>query len=147
MSEQTLGIKETRDLLALLKSIERSYVRAKSDNGKIDLNEYFLFFDPATKIPAAIDGIEQIPKELLDIDNVESAEIQNQLDFLLNTDGRRQAFSGLLLLAGGIRMMIEERKAKENPSEEPAPSIIKIRDLNASFKEKVVSMLQEKRIS
>lgn len=70
MANTTLGIQETNDLLTFVGSFA-STSAAVLEDGKVSLFELALFFESATLVKPAIDGIKQVPAELADLTDEE----------------------------------------------------------------------------
>lgn len=76
MAEQ-FGIKETKEVIALVLDIALAFVAAKTDDGVINTADLPKFLAPVMEIPQAVEGITQIPAELKDFHESEMAEIKD----------------------------------------------------------------------
>ncbi len=77
------GIKETQEALAFAVAIGNATGISLQD-GKFDTMDIVNYVGALTKFPAAVEGANQIPVELKDLDEAESqaliAQIKDQLD-------------------------------------------------------------------
>lgn len=69
------GIEETKDAVKAICGIGNGISAALADDGKITLGDYYKFIGPLMKLPAAITGIGEIPKELADLTKEEKLEL------------------------------------------------------------------------
>lgn len=73
----TIGIKETNDVLSFVGSFA-STAAAVLEDGKVSFIELAQFFESATLVKPAIDGIKNVPAELADMtDDEKDFLVQN----------------------------------------------------------------------
>ena len=72
-----MNIEETKDVVRLGISLGNAVGKSLED-GEITFSDALFFVAPATKIPAAISGINLVDDEILDMDEAEEAEL-NQM--------------------------------------------------------------------
>ena len=68
------GIKETKEVLDFTAAIGNATGVSLQD-GKFDLMEITNYITALTKLPSAVDGIDQVPEELKDLYGAEAQEI------------------------------------------------------------------------
>lgn len=68
----TIGVKETNDLLMFVGSFATTSAAVLED-GKVSFVELAQFFESATLVKPAIDGIKQVPAELKDLTDDEKS--------------------------------------------------------------------------
>ncbi len=71
-----VGINELKDLLSFLATFGNNISDALSD-GEIDWTDFVTFFPSLTKLAAALNGIEKIGAELIDMTPEERIELDN----------------------------------------------------------------------
>lgn len=69
-----MGIKEVQDLLIFVCKLAEGFVKTLDDK-KFNVLELVNFVPAVTALPAAISGIEDIPAELVDMDDAEREEL------------------------------------------------------------------------
>lgn len=69
-----MDIEQTKDVLAFALSLGSTLGKTLSD-GKISVAELPLFITPVFKLPAALEGIHEVPTELSHLDDAEKAEL------------------------------------------------------------------------
>ncbi len=78
------GIEETKDVVLAVTAFANAVSSALEDD-KISLGDLPLLIGVATKLPSAISGISEVPKELNELDEAEKNEllvlVQEELDF------------------------------------------------------------------
>lgn len=102
MSE-TKGVQQLEDALAFGESLYLGYKAAKANDGKVDLNDFPFLITPVTKLFPAIDGADEIPDELLDVDDQEYSYLKEKYPNLLGIPGWQDVVRGLLILARGLK--------------------------------------------
>lgn len=70
------GIEETLEVLDAGISLGNAVDTALADDGKVTWTEYGLFLPVITKLPKAISGIADVPKELTDLDESEQEQVK-----------------------------------------------------------------------
>jgi len=73
------NIEETKDVLKSLCGLGNAVAASLADDGKITLSDYPKFIGPVISLPAAISGIQEVPKELADLTEQEKQEL---IDFV-----------------------------------------------------------------
>lgn len=74
MSTQNYDIKETLDYVEFVAEVVKARAKAMED-GKHSWYESTLYIPAALKLPKAISGTKDIPKELLDLDQAEQERL------------------------------------------------------------------------
>jgi hypothetical protein len=69
------GIEELKDCVKAICGLGNGISAALADDGKITIGDYYKFIGPLIKLPAAITGISEVPKELADLTEQEKDEI------------------------------------------------------------------------
>lgn len=69
------GIEETKDAIKAICGIGNAVSAALADDGKITFSDYPKFIGPIIKLPAAISGIAEVPKELSELTEQEKQEL------------------------------------------------------------------------
>ena len=69
------GIEETKQALSFLFSVHSMVESAKANDGKIDLKDAPLIVDPLMKVIPALDKINEVGREIKDLDETEKAEL------------------------------------------------------------------------
>jgi hypothetical protein len=69
------SIEETKDAVKAICAIGNGVAAALADDGKITIGDFPKFIGPLMKLPAAITGIGEVPKELNDLTAEEKDEI------------------------------------------------------------------------
>lgn len=70
-----LSIKETKDVVVFLCKATNAVLESINDDGKITISDVFKFGGAATALFPALSGINQVPKELADLDPIETDEL------------------------------------------------------------------------
>ena len=76
MSDQKLGLKETREMHQFLSGVLADFAKHKSDDGKVDAGEWLKM--AGSNAPAgvrAVMGMDRIDDEIKDLDEKETQEI------------------------------------------------------------------------
>lgn len=76
------GIKELKEVIAFGMAVGSGAVIAINDDGKITLGDATAFTPAVIALPAALEGITEIPVEIADLDEAEFIELQT---FILET--------------------------------------------------------------
>jgi hypothetical protein len=74
MSEQQIGVKETREAVDFFATLITSVVDTVGD-GKVNWYEFAKFTEAARKLPAAVGNYKAIPAEIDDLDDAEVQEL------------------------------------------------------------------------
>jgi hypothetical protein len=74
MSEQQIGVKETREAVDFFAALITSVVDTVGD-GKVNWYEFAKFTEAARKLPAAVGNYKAIPAEIDDLDDAEVQEL------------------------------------------------------------------------
>ena len=109
------GIKETKEVLELVKALLNAYQAAYSD-GVIDWNDIIIIaglFGPAE---AAISGIELVPKEILDLDEAEANELLNEYGNTINHPAFPKMWEGVLRLLEGVAIIKNQGHTSGTPA-------------------------------
>ena len=75
MSEEKLGIKETKEMLALGFALGKAIKEAKANDGKVNAADLMLLMGVIPAMGPAMDKIDMIPAEIKDIDTEEAKEL------------------------------------------------------------------------
>jgi hypothetical protein len=109
-----MDTKETKDLVSFFASLANAVDLATADG--LQAADFALFMGAIGKIPAAIDGISEVPKEVKDLDAAEKAEIIAQLKAEL--DLRDDVLEGILeeglTIGVGLWGLVEKIRAARN---------------------------------
>lgn len=70
-AEESIGVKETLEVVEFALGLSKALAEAKSNDGKIDLKDIGLLFPIAPLLIPAIDGVISVPKELGDLSEEE----------------------------------------------------------------------------
>jgi hypothetical protein len=80
-------ITETKELYVAAISLIVRYKAAEADDGKVSALEWLGFVAELGKVKAAVTGITEVPKELIDLDEEELEEIQELTKLALVRSG------------------------------------------------------------
>lgn len=69
------GIEETKDAVIAVCALGNAIASSLEDDGKVTLGDLPKFINPVVKLPAAISGIGEVPKELADLTDEEKEEL------------------------------------------------------------------------
>ncbi|MEL6670130.1 MAG: hypothetical protein AAFP08_14250, partial [Bacteroidota bacterium] len=95
-----VGIKETKELFKSMVDLKDAVKLSTANDGKLDIpGDLPNFINPLFGLPTAIQGIDQIPAELRDLDQNEIAELREDFGDLVD-DPRYIKLFGALLTAG-----------------------------------------------
>ena len=72
-----VGIKETKEALVFGLEVGAGVFAALKDDGKVTVGDALVFTPAMVSLPAALDGADQIPAELKDLDENELMEIKD----------------------------------------------------------------------
>ena len=101
------GIKETIELMQAGVAIKSAVETAKANDGKIDLLTDWPGF--AAALPAlfsAVQGGNQIPKELGDLDEEEIQQLRAKFGEIVDNESWGKIFAGLATVASGIAELV-----------------------------------------
>jgi len=104
-------IKETSELIEAVIALKDAAAAAKANDGKINFGDLALFVPALIKLPDAINDIEQIPRELGDLDEDEIQELAVKFGRLINQVDYQIAFFGLVTAASAINRIIKKEAA------------------------------------
>jgi len=96
------GIKETKDVVAFVAQTKQAVKLAKANDGKVDINDFGIFFGVVPFLMEAINGAGEIPKEWDDLDENEITELVEAFGEIVYDPFWQMAFNGALLLARGL---------------------------------------------
>ena len=107
-----VGIKETKE--AMLFGISLAMAIDESTQDGFQWTDILSLIKPMTKLPAALDGIQEIPSELDDLDENERAELIKAIEELKFASEKSEAIAEQALIAGVEigKLVIEIRKAR-----------------------------------
>jgi len=107
-----VGIKETKE--AMLFGISLAMAVDESTQDGFQWTDILSLIKPMTKLPAALDGIQEIPSELDDLDENERAELIKAIEELEFASEKSEAIAEQALIAGVEigKLVIEIRKAR-----------------------------------
>ena len=75
VKEEKMGVKESKDMLALAFSLGKVIKEAKANDGKVDAKDLMLLMQIIPTLGPAIEGMDKIPAEIKDIDVEEAKEL------------------------------------------------------------------------
>lgn len=112
MQNNTIGIQETNDLLTFIGAFASTSAAVLQD-GKVSFLELAGFFESATLVKPAIDGIKKVPAELADLtDEEKQFLVQNFADrFELDNDRAELLVEKGLVLGLALAQFIGELRA------------------------------------
>jgi len=106
---QQRGIKETRELFRSGVEMVGAVRISRQDNGRVDFpGDIPNFLTPLINLPVAINGADQIPAELRDLDQDEITELKAEFGALVQDPRYQKVFQGLLMVADGIQEIIRD---------------------------------------
>lgn len=107
----TYGIKETKDLFSLVGATVTA-VEASLEDGKINLIDLGNFVTALAALPAAITGIQEIPKEITDLDDDEIEQLRNEFGDVVNNPKWVRAFGAAVLFYDAIYEIVKKDEAQ-----------------------------------
>jgi hypothetical protein len=102
---ETYGIKETTDLLKFVSGLVEAG-KASFEDGKVNLVDLANFVLPLTLLPAAIEGVNQVPAELGDLSDEEIQALVNEVGDIVSDERFGRAFEGAAILADALYEII-----------------------------------------
>jgi len=107
-----VGIKETKE--AMLFGISLAMAIDESTQDGFQWTDILSLIKPMTKLPTALDGIQEVPSELDDLDENERAELIKAIEELEFASEKSEAIAEQALIAGVEigKLIMEIRKAK-----------------------------------
>lgn len=112
MEEKKYSIKETKEVLGFIFSLAMAYDKAKAD-GKVGLADGALIIDPLMKAMPAFDKINEVGREMQDLDDAEKAELNAYIasEFNIADDAiEAKIEQGLAVLAPLISFVLNFKK-------------------------------------
>jgi len=99
MDSENIGIKDLKELIGLGLHIGMGYANSIKD-GKWTAGDFFNFIPAVTCIPNAVDGFDNVAKQLLDVDETEKEELKKFVEdeFNIPNDNIEQAIEKGLLM-------------------------------------------------
>lgn len=114
-----VGITETKDLFRAGVAIKTAIASAKANDGKIDLlTDWPNFAQVLPALFAAVQGGDQIPAELKDLDEAEIAELRAEFGMIVEDPVYGKLFAGLATAASATAEIIARGKDTEDAPEE-----------------------------
>lgn len=111
MAEE-FGTQNTEEILDLGLAGLQAYDLA-DDDGKVDFGDLPLLFPVVSKIKPAVDNIDQVPNELLDLSDEEFDRLESKYGTAINDPDIMMLFNGTRLQAMAIRNLVRRGKNKE----------------------------------
>lgn len=105
-----MGTKETIEAIDFLFDIADAVLASTRDDGKITIGDAPKFLKLAIGAPKGIGGIQDVPKELTDLDGTEMAEITAHIAdrFDISDDGLEAAIEDILKSTGLLVLSIQK---------------------------------------
>lgn len=106
------GIKETKDVINAVLAIRDAIANAKDDGSISILQDYVYFLPALPSLFQAINGADQVPAELTDIDFTEATELRDMLNDAGTSEELQKIFEGIVLIGTGIKGYVAAKKSE-----------------------------------
>lgn len=111
-NNQERGIKETRELFKSAVDFVNAVRISRQDDGRVTIpGDLTNFVTPLFGLPTAVDGADQIPAELRDLDQLEIQELRDEFGSLIDDPRYVKVFHGFLLAGDGIQEILRGEQA------------------------------------
>lgn len=111
MQKQTYGIKETSELFDAGIALKQAVELSKKDDGKVTFpNDLVHFVAPIPRIITGVEGVNQVPKELTDLDEQEISILEQKFGQIVYDERYLRIFRGLAIAGDAISELINEEK-------------------------------------
>lgn len=108
---ETYGIKQTIDVLKLVSGLVEA-VELSLVDGNINIVDLANFVLPLTLLPAAIEGVSQVPNELGDLSDEEIQQLKAEVGDIIDDERYVRAFEGATILGDALYEIVTGEKAQ-----------------------------------
>ena len=108
-------IHQTEEIFDAGLALINAYKISKADDGKVTIpGDLLNFIGPLTKVPVAIEGADQVPKELGDLSKAEILQLKARFGEIVNDERYQRVFFGLATAGDAIKEIVSGEKLKSN---------------------------------
>jgi hypothetical protein len=101
------GITETKEVFATLLKFVEAFRKAQENDGMINFSDIGFFVDPIVSLPTAINGIQDIPFELEDLEEEEITELAAQFGDIVDNEEYQEAFFFLVSFLNSMKNILK----------------------------------------
>lgn len=104
---EKFGIQQTEEMFDAAVGLVNAYKLSKQDDGKVTIpGDLLNFISPLTKVPIAIEGADQVPKELGDLSDEEILRLRSRFGEIVQDERYQRVFYGLAVAGDAIKEIV-----------------------------------------
>lgn len=104
------GTKETEEVIVAIDAIADAITASMDDDGRLTPGDLSNFLPPVLKVPQAIIGIADVPKELGELSDEDQARLKALFGEIIEDEDYQAAYGHLIGLSTSILNIVRKRK-------------------------------------